>query len=160
VKKESQNSDFTTKAKGASKQDLISENAKETQMEKEVEKLGSEFANLLEELTNKKTCKEHGQNVVIICTDFQCSRRFWCGICCVKYKELFTKYMGSMCSINDFLKDNISKLYKIKTFNENEKKELESKINQIMSRNVESFELIWDQIDGMWTYSRKRYTID
>jgi hypothetical protein len=112
-----------------------------------VEKLGSEFAGLLEELTNKKTCKEHGQNVVIICTDFQCSRRFWCGICCVKYKELFTKYMGSMCSINDFLKDNISKLYKIKTFNETQKKDLESKINQIMSRNVESFEHIWDQID-------------
>merc|ERR1711862_593148 len=51
-------------------------------------------------------CEEHGQNLLNICTNPECSRKFWCGICCVKFKQDFSNYIDSMMTIEDFIIEN------------------------------------------------------
>lgn len=66
-----------------------SESEEETQMENDtLEKLKDRLTSL----ALKKLCPDHNQSLLNICENPTCERRFWCGICCVKFKKLFTRY--------------------------------------------------------------------
>jgi len=106
-----------------------------------------ELKTLLENNAMKKTCSEHNQAIITICTDFSCPKRFWCGICCVKSKDLYVKYSTHMVLISDFLEENVSKLYKVKTFSEADKNILENKLDIVVKKNETNYESVWELIE-------------
>lgn len=106
-----------------------------------------ELTDILVDAAFKKQCSEHKQMIVTICTDFSCPKRFWCGICCVKSKDLYVRYSTHMTLISDFLEENISKLYKVKTFTDVDKKSVDTQLKNIMAKNEANFEETWKLID-------------
>ena len=107
----------------------------------------TELRTLLENNAMKKNCTDHNQMIVTICTDFSCPKRFWCGICCVKSKDLYVKYSSHMVLISDFLEENIARLYKIKTFTEGDKSTLEDKLENIVKKNEVNYDTVWELIE-------------
>lgn len=106
-----------------------------------------ELTDILVDAAFKKLCTDHNQMIVTICTDFSCPRRFWCGICCVKSKDLYVRFSTHMTLISDFLEENIKKLYQVKTFTETDKAIVGGRLNEIGSKNQGNFEETWKLID-------------
>jgi hypothetical protein len=108
---------------------------------------GKSLTEILIEAIRAKDCSEHHQSIITICTDFGCPKRFWCGVCCVKSKDLYVRFSTHMTLISDFLEENIAKLYDVKTFTEENKKEIVTKLEDIAAKNEETFEQTWNLID-------------
>jgi hypothetical protein len=106
-----------------------------------------ELTDILVEAAFKTLCADHHQMIVTICTDFSCPKRFWCGICCVKSKDLYVRFSTHMTLISDFLEENISKLYQVKTFSESDKSVVGGKLMEIVSKNQANFEETWKLIE-------------
>ena len=65
---------------------------------------------MLIDLAMKKMCPEHNQCLLNICENPDCERRYWCGICCVKFKSLFTQNLEFMTTIDDYIEEKILSL--------------------------------------------------
>ena len=129
-------------------QEVTEGKAKAASEKSESEKRETEFTNLLLEAMKEKQCAEHQQPIQTICTDYNCPRRFWCGICCVKNIDLMIRHKDHMSLISEFLSKNISKLYRVKTFSELDKQAVDSQLDSILAKSEADFKGIWEQIDG------------
>jgi hypothetical protein len=107
-----------------------------------------ELTDILVDAAFKKSCPDHKQMIVTICTDFSCPKRFWCGICCVKSKDLYVRFSAHMTLISDFLEESIAKLYKVKTFTDVDKKSVDTQLKNIVAKNEANFEETWQLIDS------------
>ena len=66
----------------------------------------AEFMSNVTQWTTTLKCEEHDQNLLNICINNSCLRKFWCGICCVKYKKEFSANLDDIITIEDFIVEN------------------------------------------------------
>jgi hypothetical protein len=116
-------------------------------MSAEKNKREKELTDILVDAAFKKLCPDHNQMIVTICTDFSCPKRFWCGICCVKSKDLYVRFSTHMTLISDFLEENITRLYQVKTFTDSDKSNVGGKLNEIVAKNQANFDDTWKLIE-------------
>lgn len=102
---------------------------------------------ITEEATNLK-CEEHGQNLLNICTDSSCPKKFWCGICCVKFKKDFSSFIESMMTIEDFIVENTNKLKNHKVYSHTDKQSIINIIDANEDDKNEKYNLTIEKIDS------------